>query len=71
MTLNLVIWILWGMSLIGTVFIVIKKAPILMSLPEELLFKETFIDFSIRKIKEILSKLNELIEKIKPYLQKE
>lgn len=59
------------MSLTGAVFIVIRKMPILMSLPEELLLKERFIDFLIRKIKEILSKLNELIEKIKPYLQKE
>lgn len=48
--LNLIIWILWGGSLIGIAFMIYKKIPAVMALPEESLeYNETFIDFLRRK----------------------
>lgn len=52
--LNYIIWILWAGSLGGAIFVIVRKMPALMALPEESLeFKETFVEFLKRKKAEI------------------
>lgn len=56
--LNYIIWALWAGSLGGAVFMIAKKIPTLMMLPADSLeYKETFVEFLTRKIKDIPPKL--------------
>lgn len=56
--LNYIIWALWVGSLGGAVFMIVKKIPTLMMLPADSLeYKETFVEFLTRKIKDIPPKL--------------
>lgn len=52
--LNYIIWVLWAGSLSGAVFMIAKKMPALMALPEDSLeYKETLVEFLKRKKNEI------------------
>ena len=61
MIVELILWVSFISSFAGIIFLIARKMPIVMALPEESLeYKETFINFLDRKRNEFPSQLDKI-----------